>query len=161
MNLLFLNPDGSFILNFIFAFLATGVFALFFNANKYDVLWGALLGGIGWTIYKWVLETGGSSLQAYFLGSFCVALLSEVLAILIKNPATVFLIPGILPIVPGGGMFFTMRAFVSGSVDLAFELGYATLGAAGSIALGIAIVSVIARIYTKIRYTFFQKQKGS
>ena len=74
-----------------------------------------------------------------------------------KNPATVFLILGILPLVPGGGMFFTMRAFVSGSVETALELGYTTLGAAGAIALGIAIVSVIARVYGKIRYSFSKK----
>ena len=65
--------------------MATGVFALFFNANKYDVLWGALLGGIGWTIYKWILLSGGSILYAYFLCAFFVAFLSEVLAIIIKN----------------------------------------------------------------------------
>jgi uncharacterized membrane protein YjjB (DUF3815 family) len=54
-------------------------------------------------------------------------------------------------------MFFTMRAFVSGSVETALELGYTTLGAAGAIALGIAIVSVIARVYGKIRYSFSKK----
>lgn len=157
MSLFFQSQNTSLLWNFFSAFMATGVFALFFNANKYDVLWGALLGGIGWTIYKWILLSGGSILYAYFLGAFFVAFLSEVLGIIIKNPATVFLIPGILPLVPGGGMFFTMRAFVSGSVETALELGYTTLGAAGAIALGIAIVSVIARVYGKIRYSFSKK----
>ena len=88
-------------------------------------------------------------MYAYFAGAFSVAIASEFLAYLIKNPATVYLLPGLLPLVPGGGMFQTMRAAVSGNMDTALSLGYATLGAAGAIALGIAIASSIARLFSK------------
>ena len=49
-------------------------------------------------------------------------------------------------------MFQTMRAAVSGNMDTALSLGYATLGAAGAIALGIAIASSIARLFSKFRW---------
>ncbi len=133
-----------------FAAGAAGFCAFYFNTNKFDVLWGALLGALGWVVYLSIQKTGGSAMYAYFAGAFSVAIASELLALLIKNPATVYLLPGLLPLVPGGGMFQTMRAAVSGNMDTALSLGYATLGAAGAIALGIAIASSIARFLPKL-----------
>lgn len=134
----------------VYAAGAAGFCAFYFNTNKYDVLWGALLGALGWVVYLVVQKTGGSANYAYFAGAFSVAIASELLALFIKNPATVYLLPGLLPLVPGGGMFQTMRAAVSGNMDTALSLGYATLGAAGAIALGIAIASSIARLLSKL-----------
>ena len=140
----------------LYAAGAAGFCAFYFNTNKYDVLWGAVLGALGWVSYLIVLKTGGSSMYAYFLGAFVVALLSEILATIIKNPATVYVLPGLLPLVPGGGMFQTMRAAVNGNMESALSLGFSTLGAAGAIALGIAIASSIARLISK----FIPSSKG-
>lgn len=134
----------------IYAAGAAGFCAFYFNTNKFDVLWGALLGALGWIVYLAVQRSGGSVMYAYFAGAFSVAIAAEILALLIKNPATVYLLPGLLPLVPGGGMFQTMRAAVSGNMDTALSLGYATLAAAGAIALGIAIASSIARLIPKV-----------
>ncbi len=134
----------------VYAAGAAGFCSVYFNTNKYDIAWGALLGSLGWVVFLFIQKTGGSIMYAYFLGAFVVALVSEVLAIVIKNPATVYLLPGLLPLVPGGGMFQTMRAAVNGNITTALSLGYATLGAAGAIALGIAIASSIARLFSKL-----------
>ena len=88
-------------------------------------------------------------IDAYRIGGncvFCVAALSELCAVLSRTPATVFLIPGLIPLVPGGGMFQTMRAFVQGDPDTAARIGFTTLSAAGAIVLGIAISSSCAHI---------------
>lgn len=138
----------------LYAAGAAGFCAFYFNTNKYDVIWGGVLGALGWIVYLLVLKSGASSMYAYFLGAFSVALVSEILAIIIKNPATVYLLPGLLPLVPGGGMFQTMRSAVSGNMEGALSLGFATLGAAGAIALGIAIASSIARLISKFIPTF-------
>lgn len=132
-----------FILVFIYAFFASGSSAFYLKANIIDIFFGASIGGLGWLVYCLV---GTSGVGAYFLGAFTVAILSELLAAKIKNPATVFLIPGLLPLVPGGGMFKTMRACANGLMNEALRLGFSTLCAAAAIALGIALATSFAKI---------------
>ena len=67
--------------------------------------------------------------------------MAEILGAMLKTPATVFLLPGLLPLVPGGGMFLTMRSAVNGLMAESLSNAYTTLFAAGSIALGIALAS--------------------
>jgi uncharacterized membrane protein YjjB (DUF3815 family) len=122
--------------------------AFYFNTNKYDILFGALLGAGGWVLYTLITAAGGSGSLGYLAGAFFVSLFSELFAIVIKNPATVYLLPGLLPLVPGGGMFQTMREAVQGHAEAALETGFVTGTAAGAIALGIALASSIARIWS-------------
>ena len=117
------------------------------NISKKDIFWGAVVGGLGWFVYSVLIPNGGrAGTESYFWGSIAVALLSEVLAFLKKNPATVYLIPGLLPLVPGSGMFQTMRAAVTGDLDNALHLALSTLTTAGATALAVAIIVSIARL---------------
>ena len=117
------------------------------NISKKDIFWGAVVGGLGWFVYSLLIPNGGKAgTESYFWGSFAVALLSEVLAFLKKNPATVYLIPGLLPLVPGSGMFQTMRAAVTGNLDKTLHLALTTLTTAGATALAVAIIASIARL---------------
>lgn len=117
------------------------------NISKKDIFWGAVVGGLGWFVYSVLIPNGEKAgTESYFWGSIAVALLSEVLAFLKKNPATVYLIPGLLPLVPGSGMFQTMRAAVTGNLDNALHLALTTLTTAGATALAVAIIASIARL---------------
>lgn len=100
-------------------------------------------------VYTAVSAVAGGT-GAYFWGALTAAVSAETIAIVIKNPATVYLVPGLLPLVPGGGMFQTMRAAVQGNLEEALALGLSTLTAAGAIALGVALASSAARIVASI-----------
>lgn len=127
------------------------------NISKKDIFWGAVVGGLGWFVYSVLIPNGGKAgTESYFWGSIAVALLSEVLAFLKKNPATVYLIPGLLPLVPGSGMFQTMRAAVTGNLDKTLHLALTTLTTAGATALAVAIIASIARLLA-----MFAKKKKS
>ena len=132
------------IISVIDSFGATVGSAIVFNTSKYDIVRAGIVAAIGWGTYLILKQTSVSLAIAYFGGAFVVALLSEILALLIKNPATVYLLPGLFPLVPGGGMFQTMEAAVSGNMDNALSIGFSTLTAAGAIAIGIAVASSIA-----------------
>lgn len=126
---------------------ASAFCSVLFNAGKPDILPGALAGGIGWFVYRFVfVYMGFSEPVGYLLGAFALALFSEILAYSIRNPATVFLLPGLFPLVPGYGIFSAMRAVVTGDKAAAIAAGYSTLLAAGSIALGIAVAASVARL---------------
>lgn len=74
-----------------------------------------------------------------------VALYSEILARIYKAPVTMFLIVGILPLVPGAGIYYTMEYCVSGN-QIAFGQSLVhTLAVAGALALGIVLISSLFR----------------
>ena len=125
---------------------ASFCYALIFNADRKGLLWASLVGSAGWGLFSFLSARGGAESFAYFSAAFAVAALSEFCAVAVKCPATVFLIPGLIPLVPGGGMFQTMRAFVQGDPDTAAGIGFTTLAAAGAIVLGLAVASSCAHI---------------
>ena len=65
-----------------------------------------------------------------------------------KAPVTVFFIAGILPLVPGAGIYYTMSLGLGGDVQAAVHKGLETAGVAGSIAVAILLVSTIFRLVT-------------
>ena len=56
-----------------------------------------------------------------------------------------FLIAGIFPVVPGAGIYYTMSIGLSGEVQEALQKGLETAGIAGSLAVGILLVSTVFR----------------
>ena len=134
----------------IASFGATVGSAIVFNTSKYNIVRAGIVASLGWFVYLLIKNTSPSLAVAYFAGAFVVALLSEVFAFIFKNPATVYLLPGLFPLVPGGGMFQTMEAAVSGNMENALSIGFSTLTAAGAIAIGIAVASSMAKILNRI-----------
>lgn len=150
-------------LAFLWGAGAAAALSYCFNISYYDIVWGALIGGLGWAVYTAALSPDGSaSVLSYFWGALVVAFLSEILAIIIKKPATIYIVPGLLPFVPGGDMFRTMRAAVEGNLQESLNIGFATLSAAGAIAVAIALSSSASRIVKSlIKYLHNKRDKES
>ena len=68
-----------------------------------------------------------------------------------RAPVTGFLLVGLLPLVPGGGIYYTMEYGISGDTINFLQTGLHTFGIAGSLALGILVVSSIVRFYHVVR----------
>ena len=77
-----------------------------------------------------------------------VSLYSEYMARKHHSPVTVYLVIAYIPLVPGGGAYYTMEHLVGGNTQLAMETGIHTLFVAGAIAMGIVLVSSLTRILT-------------
>ena len=131
---------------------ASAFCAVVFNAGKYDIVPGAIAGGIGWFIYKFLFYyLGVAEPVGYMCGAAALTLFSEIWAYVSKNPATVYLLPGLFPLVPGYGIFVAMHAAVTHNTELAAKAGYNAAIAAGSIALGIAVAASAARLCTTVK----------
>ena len=53
---------------------------------------------------------------------------------------------GILPFVPGGGIYYTMEYCLSGDTQLFLSTGIHTFGVAGAVAVGLLLVSSLVRL---------------
>ena len=69
-----------------------------------------------------------------------VILLSRWFAVRKRCPATLFLISGIFPLVPGAGIYWAAYYTVSNQLQMALETGYGAVKAAVAIVLGIVFV---------------------
>ena len=72
--------------------------------------------------------------------------------LLVGNTNSLFpLICALIPLVPGGHMYYTMLEVVKGNTDLAMYKAIDTCAQACSIAIGFILVSSIVRTYTHIK----------
>ena len=138
------------IISFIFALFATLGFSIIFQVPYRHIPVTALIGGSGWVTYQLCLGQSSSVMASCFLAACAVGLLSEIASRILKDAATVFIIPGILCLVPGSGIYNTMVELVDGRLDEAAQLGSQTLMMAGSIALGLLVVGAMIKIVVSV-----------
>jgi uncharacterized membrane protein YjjB (DUF3815 family) len=70
------------------------------------------------------------------------------------------MIASIIPLVPGGGMYYTMLSSLEGSTYRSVELGLSTIMTAFAIAAGLAISNVLARmVFSSTIYSILKKRK--
>ena len=131
------------IIEVLSAFIASFAFGIVFNIKGKNLFFSALCGALGWFIYKFSLRIGSSDTTALFLASVGLSVYSEVFARILKTPVTTFVITALIPLVPGGGMYYTMVEAITGDVMKSLEIGINTLASAGVLALGIILVSTI------------------
>ena len=115
-------------------------FSLIFNVRR-DLLPAAAFGGmLDWGVYlvaEWVF--GGVFLPSVVAAAFA-SLYSEAVARIEEAPATVFYIPALIPLVPGGSLYYTMSYAVLGDWGQVRSYGASTAYCALGIAVGMSLV---------------------
>ncbi|MBR5578319.1 MAG: threonine/serine exporter family protein, partial [Lachnospiraceae bacterium] len=117
--------------------------------KKYYIYCGGI-GAAGWLVYKIMLTAANTSVAAsVFIATVVIMLLSRYAAVSEKCPATVFMITGIFPLVPGAQIYWATYYLVTDQLSQAFDSGFLAIKIMISIVLGIVVVF-------EIPYKFFQ-----
>jgi len=106
----------------------------------------SIVGIVAWLIMYNTMRLGGTEILADFLASIAVGVMAEILARILKKPATIFIIPGFIPLVPGGDAYITMLHMVEGHYIDGVAKGMQTILTGGAIAFGIFVSSTIFRL---------------
>lgn len=140
---------------YVFSFFSSLGFALLYNLRGRILFWTALGGALGKLAFD--LNVIAGEAFDFFIASVVLAIYAEVMARLTKVPVMVYLIVGVLPIVPGAGVYRAIENFIAGNISV--SMGYATdsLVACGCIALAFVLVSSTVRIF-KLRRLPLLKQ---
>ncbi len=146
-------------MHFIYSTIATIGFSVFFNIPKSALLPAGLTGGIGWTFYYYLINATNNDILSNFLAAILVAWISEFLARRLKYPAILFVIPGIIPLVPGLGMYNTMLYLVQTNYELAIAKGANVLFVGGAISLGVLVVTSLSRTLNIVSLSKNNKNK--
>lgn len=144
--------------NFFFSFLATLGFSIFFNSPKKSLINAGIIGGIGWTVYSILFNLSENIILANFFAATLISILSEILARKMKYPAIIFVIPGMLPLIPGLSLYNTMLSLVEGNYTSAVSIGTNALFISASIAMGVLLVTSLVKTYYIIRFKIYNKR---
>ncbi len=133
------------------AFLGAFGFAILFQIGK-DKLFVASLGGlITKTCYVILVFFLQGDLINYYLSSAIITLYAEYMARKYKSPATVFLVPATIPLIPGGSLYQTMTYGLRQEWQLFIKQGISTLLMAVAISCGILTTMTIIKMYYKVK----------
>ena len=141
------------LLQILWAWVGSLGFLLIFNQRSLRLLIpGSLCGAFSWAVYLLcdMVFNMGIFLCSLWAAVF-LALYAELMARVIKAPTTVFIGPGIIPLVPGSLLYYTMTHILQRSWRDALDYGLRTLSCALGIAAGIALVSALGYMYRKIK----------
>ncbi len=123
--------------------------ALLFGMRVRHLLPAALAGVLSWSIYLAMDALVGVEFLACLVAAGVAVVYAELMARWRKTPATLFVIPGIVPLVPGSSLYNTMSFAVRGEMASASAYGTKTLLCALAIAAGISIVTILRELQTK------------
>lgn len=123
-------------------------FSLLFRVRRLNrILICSASGASVWAIYLLITLAGASMLLGNFLAAFAGTVLAEILARKLKSPATSFIAPAVIPLIPGGSLFYSMEHFVQGNRAAGGAQLMQTAAIAGVIAAGIYAASALFRFF--------------
>ncbi len=134
------------LLRLLVATLATLGFSVFFYVHPRRLLPATLGGCIACAVYLTMGYLTGSELLSNFVAAAVGGIYAEACARVTRVPVPVYVLPAIIPLVPGSGLYKTMFNLVTGEYGVAATAGWTTLQVALGIAGGIAISSVMGLI---------------
>ena len=140
---------GDELIQILMAFLGTIGFAIFFNIRKTRLLLVGIGGAVIWTVFLVVNHVTEQEMIALFAASVLASVFAEILARVVKSPATVLLVPMVIALIPGGNLYYTMFYMVQGHTILFQSYLKLVLQEAASIALGIMIVMSAMQVIQK------------
>ena len=127
----------------VYAFLACIGFSMLFNIHGAGMLICAGGGALGWLCYLLTGPLVGNDI----IQSFFAALVISV---------TSYLLVALFPLVPGGGIYYTMEHALNGDTELFLDTLMHTLGLAGALAVGVLLVASVVRLFT----TYQSRRRG-
>ena len=126
----------------VYAALACAGYCILYNTRGMGLCICAFGGAVATAVYT-LFAGSGSVMLATFVAAVAVSVYAESMARIRKCPVTAYQLVAMFPLVPGGGIYYTMSAVIDGDLDLAGALGVSTLGVAGMISLGLLVVSAL------------------
>lgn len=128
--------------------LGTLGFNILFNIRGRKLLFATLGGMISWSAFLALQPFLPGEMIRYLVSAAVVTVYGELLARLEKTPTTTFLVPSVIPLIPGGALYYTMNYALNKQWSQFAHQAFYTLQLALSLAVGIIAVTTTVRLIT-------------
>jgi uncharacterized membrane protein YjjB (DUF3815 family) len=132
-------------------FVGSFAFAFLFNIRGKKLFFaslGCILALVVYMLLKLVVE---NTVFCYFIVALLTSVYAELMARILKSPATTFITLSLIPFVPGSALYNTMASSFNGNWELFFENAIYTLSLAIALALGVVLVAAATRMIIRIK----------
>lgn len=141
----------NYVLQLAAAFSGSMGFALLFQVRRGKLLLTSLGGLLAWAVYLALRPVMPQDVPRFFVASVVLTIYAEILARVVKCPATLFLVTAAVPLIPGGSLYNTMRYFVQGDFAASSSQGLNTILLALAIAAGMIVPMSMFQLVRRVR----------
>ena len=147
------------VLQIVMAGIGAMGFSVLFNIRGYKVVLCSIGGALAGSVYLISVENGMEIFTALFVAAIAAAASSELLARVVKAPVLLFLVPILIPLIPGSDLYYMMSFFV---LEKYRDFGWyvqRVLVEAGAIALGIICVESFVNVLLSLCAMWMKKER--
>ncbi len=141
------------------AVVAAAGFMMVFNVHGHGCPLSLLGCVLSWGCYTICMDLGLSDVMSFLPATALSAVYAEIMARLRRCPATAYLVIAVLPLIPGSAIYYTMVYAVQGEMGKFSQQGIHTAALAGSMAVGILLVSTAFRMWTTAKLHRLSKKE--
>lgn len=134
------------VIQVIGAFFAVVTIAVLNGVPKKYLVYSGTVGAAGWAVYLLMRYLESNEAMSMFVATLIVAVVSHVYARLLKAPVTLFLVCGILPLVPGVAMYRVVYYLLISDTVTAGHYAVTTASVTGAIALAVFFVDTAFKL---------------
>lgn len=134
------------IIHCLFSYISTVTFGIITNVPRKVLNACGMTGAVGWMIFWFTKNLKAEEIFANFLGALGIGLLSIYFSRRKKMPMTIFNIPSLVPLVPGGPAYQAVRSIVLGDYLGGVHSVIKVIMTAGAIAAGFMVTGIVERL---------------
>ena len=140
------------IIQIITGFIGSLGFSVLFNIRGKRLIMAAIGGLLSWAMFLVFSRVINNEPINYFIVSLIISVYAEIMARLLKTPTTTFIAASLIPLIPGGSLYYTMAYAFEGDLQSFAERAVDTLKLAAALALGIIVATTIAKFISEINH---------
>lgn len=148
------------VIQILMASLGSLGFAIIFKMKRRHLAAAAIGGGATWVVYLICAHFNLNTFFSNLIATIFASIYSEVMRRICKTPRTVFVIPTVVPLIPGSSLYYMMSSIVSSDVALAEHYGIQTALTAGAIAFGILLFKVLYHVIKVLERKILKKKQS-
>lgn len=122
-------------------------FAYVFNLRGSIPWWSSLGGALAWAVYLAAQLFAPTFLVSFALSGFFLGCFTEIMAVRTRTPRTVYIAIGIIPLIPGAGLYYTLYHFFNHDLAKSFHYAKASVGCSTSIIVGLVMSMAFWKLY--------------
>ena len=145
---------------FLCSFSASYFFNVIYDAPKKLFFPAGFAGSMGYFV-SYILEQSFEmdSIYSSLLGSLTLGMLAHIMSRIFKAPVVLFMIPGIIPLVPGSIAFRATQQLVTLNFTDATNTFIRAILIAGSIALGLLLSDQLSKTLNIRKYILIKRNR--
>lgn len=137
------------------SFCSSFGFGIVFRIERKYLLIAGLSGALTRIVYLLLLQITPEPFISCFLAAMAASIFSECMAVTTKNPSTVFIYPSIVPLLPGGTLYYTVVGLMLRDTEMVAANAAPCLHSLAGLGIGFIIIS----IFTHYRRTYRHRMK--